>query len=199
MEYVVDFDDLTGENAHKLSVLCDLREKYPDFKATLFTIPNRISQQFIGEVKALGSWLALAPHGWEHTRGECLSWSVSEAVDKIKEAQDKGIDAPIFRAPAWLLAGATYEACARLNLQIASHRDFHLKSTGKTDDGVSWTNVPQYIYNLTTGRKQGVRACHGHITPVADNHILDMARDGRLSFPDKATFTWPWEASVLIT
>lgn len=198
MQYVCDFDDLTADNVHKLEVLLPLREKFPDFKVTLFTIPNRMTDAAIDKVKAMGDWLALAPHGWEHTRGECLSWNVAEAKDKIKAAQDMGIDAKIFRAPAWLINGPTYAACDDLGLHVAAHRDYFRSSAGKTEDGVEWNCVPQYIYNMPSGRKAGVRACHGHITPVADNHILDMATDGRLSFPDKATFIFPWEASVVV-
>ena len=197
MKYICDFDDLFDGNIHKLSVLEKIHERLPDFKATLFTIPNRTSPETIAFVKETYPYLTLAPHGWEHTKGECYSWTLTEGRDKMEQAKDKGIDAPVFRAPGWLIGGCCYQLAGEFGWTIASHRDMHLPSTRKRDD-FSWTDVPQYIYNSPTGKLKGYRAVHGHVTPVSGNHILDMEKDGRLFFLQGDEFFYPWEASVLI-
>lgn len=187
LKYVVDFDDLTDENVHKLGVLVAVREKWPTFKATIFAIPNRINAANIEQVKHDYPYLSLAPHGYEHTKGECIAWTKDEALDKIKKAIDKGIDGKSFRAPGWLIARPTYEACEELGLTVCAHRDMYI---GR--------DIAQYVYNMPNGRASKVRSTHGHITPVMDNHILDMAVDGRLTFPSKVEFIDPCDAAVVI-
>lgn len=178
--FCVEFDDLCDASARRLDLLKDLKEKHPGFQVTLFTIPCRTSAGTIARAKSLGNWVKLAPHGWRHTRGECLAWTDEEARKKIQLARDMGIDYPCFRAPAWLLDGDVYKACDDLRISVASHKMFRLKHTG----------VREYVYNMPRGK---FRAVHGHLTNCADNFIDDMLRDGRLSFPENAVFTTPNE------
>ena len=187
-QYAVDFDDLTDATVDTLDVLLDVKSQYPTFKVTLFTIPRRTSAFTIKQAKSLGDWVALAPHGWRHTRGECFAWTDDEAHAKILAAKDMGIDAPIFRAPGWCLDGHVYEACRALNYVVASHETFRIPNTG----------VPEYVYNLHLGKKRGIRSIHGHLTPVAGNFIRDMFKDGRLSFPVKSDFIFAHEAGVVV-
>ena len=181
--FCVDFDDLCDATADKLSILCKLKEKYEDFKVTLYVIPIRTSAKTIAEAKALGDWLQLAPHGWRHTRGECLSWTDEEAKEKIELARDMGIDAPIFRAPAWLIDYDTYLACNSLSYTIASHKMFRIPNT----------ETPEYIYNIASKIYRGV---HGHLTPVQNNQIDKMLDFGSLSFKSDAKFVWPQDVAV---
>lgn len=190
-QYVVDFDDLCDTVADRAyDQLCQVKEKYPDFTATLFTIPNRTSTATI-EKFAKQKWLALAPHGWHHTRGECLAWSLYEATEKLKMAKDKGVDAPAFRAPAWLINRSCYDAAMDLNLTVCDHVDNYLHVPG----------CRVYRYNDPIGRLSCAQPIHGHLTNTnaIDNYIGDMLDDGRLTFADKRAFMWPWEAAVELT
>lgn len=189
--FVVDFDDYCDETLGELRFLKRLKEQYNDFKVTLFTIPHpsRTSDATIAAAKSLGDWVALAPHGWWHTRGECLSWNVAEATEKIQAAAERGIDAPVFRAPAWLLDGDTYLACKELGYAVASHTVYRIPRTG----------IPEYVYNDVTLRAKGTRAVHGHLTPVAGNYIGDLDTGGSLTFGDRAkkrTFSFVHEATI---
>jgi hypothetical protein len=186
--FTVDLDDYCDNTLNDtVGPLRELKEEHPGLKVTLFTIPMRTSIGTIQAAKALGDWIQLAPHGWWHTRGECLAWTDEEAYDKITAAKEMGIDAPIFRAPAWLLDGDTYAACKKLDYVVASHRDLRQEYTGQ----------PEFIYNDPFGRTNGVRSVHGHVSPVSGNFIRDMIKDGRLSFPKKATFIHTHEAAVV--
>lgn len=168
-EVIVDFDDYCDATFHTLSLLEDLKLSNPTFKVTLFTIPMRCAPETIHAAKTLdqkygGNWLQLAPHGWRHTRGECLAWTSEEAEDKITRAANMGIDAPIFRAPAWLLNDETGEACAKMKYALYN-------------PGVM--GIKNYV--------------HGHLTNVLDNNIYDMLVSGRLSFTPDNIFQWPQE------
>jgi hypothetical protein len=187
--YCVDFDDLyDGVADRSLDILQGLKDRYPGFRATLFTIPNRTSEATIEKFKP-HTWLALAPHGWHHTRGECLTWAFPEAFDKLTRARDKGIDAPAFRAPAWFINRTTYEACRDLNLTICDHSDNYLH--------VPHTQV--YRYNDPAFRAPKVESVHGHLTQCAvDNFIGDMLADERLSFANESKFVYPWQAAKTV-
>ncbi len=189
--FAVDFDDYCDNSMEDtLPVLKRLREKYPNFTCTLFTIPMRTSPGTIAAAKSLGDWVSLAPHGYFHTKGECLAWTPEEAEDKIKIAAEMGIDSPTFRAPAWLLDIDVYRACKKLNYTVASHRNFRIPNTG------AW----EYVYNDPAKRAKGVRGVHGHCTPVSGNFIKDMEKDGRLGFgmPRKCEFENVFSAGVVV-
>lgn len=165
---VVDFDDLCDNTAHTLTVLEDLKVAYPNFKVTLFAIPARCSQATLQHVAQLnekyGKFIALAPHGWRHTRGECYAWTSEEAIAKIKAAAAMGIDAPLFKAPAWLLDGETYHACEELGYTV--YNPGHLGITNHV---------------------------HGHLSNTTGNYIKDMLADGRLAFKPDHIFQWAEE------
>lgn len=186
--YVVDFDDLCDTVADRsLYLLQQVKARHPNFKVTLFTIPDRTSPETVAKFKA-HDWIALAPHGWRHTRGECLAWAAYEAEAKLKAAQEKGIDAPAFRAPAWVISRPIYEVCRDLGITVCDHKDEYLSIPG--------TRV--YRYNDPAHRRPKIRPIHGHLTQCrVDNFIGDMAGDGRLHFADKCEFLYPWEANVI--
>ena len=162
----VDFDDMCDGVVDMLPHLSTVKSRYPLFNCTLFTIPLRTSQATIDIVSRLNDehgdkWIALAPHGWRHTRGECLAWTKNEAIDKIQRAAKMGIDEPVFKAPAWLCDGDIRDACTELGYGLYDH---------------------------PLSKLRGV--VHGHLTPVSGNWIGDMIADGRLQFATSATFTW---------
>lgn len=184
--YVVDFDDYCDAVVDELEVLKGLRERYPTFVCTLFTIPARTSPSTIQAARELGDWVKLAPHGYFHTRGECLGWSKDEAVRKIEAARSLGIGTmdgeKCFRAPAWLLDADVYDAADDLDVVIASHREFRIPSANRI------SSPREYVYNDASRRRKGTRAVHGHLTPVAGNYIRDMLEEGKLSFGKKHKF-----------
>jgi hypothetical protein len=191
-------DDLADSTVDSLQYIEAFKVARPAFKVTLFTIPARCSQATLDTARALdakygGGWLQLAPHGWYHTRGECLGWTQAEAVAKITAARDCGIDAPIFRAPAWLLDVDTYRACHELGYVVASHTDFRVPRSRRGDLG----DVKEYVYNDVRYRLKGTRSIHGHLSPVSGNDIKDMSKDGRLAVPDKHEFIHAQDAAVV--
>jgi predicted deacetylase len=158
---VIDFDDLCDNVTHEIDQLVRIHDEHAGVKVTLFTIPQRTSDVTIRKFKDLGDWVQLAPHGWRHTRGECLAWSDEEATAKIKAARDRGIDAPCFRAPGWLVDADVFAACKDLGYTMCTHETFRVPDTGALE----------YVYNLPTNRIKGV---HGHLTPVSGNHISEV-------------------------
>lgn len=185
--YCVDFDDMCSAVMYHLDILLAIKQRTPKFKATLFTIPKRITSAEVDELKQ-HSWLALAPHGWRHTKGECLAWTSDEAKDKLLMSAELGIDAPIFKAPAWLVDGETYEACRELNYAVASHHTFRVPHTG----------VPEYIYSIRNKHK--CRGIHAHLTKCAGlRTIKDLYLANELTFDDSIEFYFAHEVAQVVT
>lgn len=195
-QFVVEADDLCDNvltdpiyDPPLVEFLHTLKEETPALKMTFFTIPTRTSDATIKLFKEEFPWIALAPHGWCHSRGECLGWTSEEAAEKITLAKERGIDAPIFRAPGWLLDGETYEACRQLGYAVASHRTMRVPNT----------SVHEYVYNAHEGANpMRVKRVHGHVTPVSGNWLLDLKKMGRLTFKKDDEFVWPWEVATVI-
>lgn len=116
---VIDMDDFGC--AHKISDMCmsnDCRDKLdqfhyanPNFKATLFAIPNEMTRELAEWCKANSSWIELAVHGIGHTSNyECEKMTYEEFDKQIKQLQPmldtyfvKG-----FRAPGWQISDDIY-------------------------------------------------------------------------------------------
>lgn len=158
---IVDLDDL-----------CDAYDPWPlletlklhdaNFKVTLFTIPMRCSKHLLRKYEEHKSWIELAMHGWWHTTGETLSWTREEALDKMKQAADMGIDGRGFKAPKWIISPECYEAARELGWYVADHKKnrWRPKSEGERI----------YISELRLRDGKQVRL-HGHTRNVCGNGI----------------------------
>lgn len=182
--YCIDFDDYCDNTVYALKYVDEIRDKYVGCKITLFTIPQRTSDKSIALAKERGSDVQLAPHGWRHTRGECLSWNANEAQEKIEMAAARGIDAPVFRAPGWLLDEDVYEACIALGYTVASHNMYRIPNT----------EAREYIYNR---KSQGRVSLHGHLTDCGFNHIADMCKEETFTDLHNPVFRHPQELATL--
>ena len=97
-----------------------------------------------------------------------------------------GIDAKIFRAPAWLIDGDVYQACKDLDYVVASHLEYRLPNSG----------IKEYIYN--DPKVKGVVRVHGHLTNCnVNNFIVDMENNGALDFPKNGEFIYPQDIATV--
>ena len=86
-----------------------LKAKYPKFKITLFTIPNKTSREFLKLITPHGSWIELAIHGWDHDSNyECWSWDYEKAKALMNRLEtfhptDSIYYKKIFKAPGWTI------------------------------------------------------------------------------------------------
>lgn len=105
-----DFQDLWNRNG--LNLLFYWKAKYPKFKITLFTIPNRTSWGMLELLSPHQDWIELAMHGWDHESNfECYGWDYEKTmrlIDRV-ERMSKPFDPSfihfqkIFKAPGWTI------------------------------------------------------------------------------------------------
>lgn len=111
-----DFQDKYDRNG--LEMLFYWKAKYPKFKITLFTIPNKLSINMLHLIKAFmfsdfecdlmehDPWIQLAVHGWDHDSNyECWGWDY-EKTTALMGRVDFTFYKKIFKAPGWTITGA---------------------------------------------------------------------------------------------
>ena len=104
-----DFQDKYDRNG--LEMLFYWKAKYPKFKITLFTIPNKTSLEMLSLIIGQHwTWIELAIHGWDHDSNyECWSWDYEKAKALMERAlhivSPMGLRyyRPIFKAPGWTI------------------------------------------------------------------------------------------------
>lgn len=93
-----DFQDRYDRNG--LDMLFYWKTKYPNFKITLFTIPQKTSSWLLD--KLYSDWMEFAIHGWDHESvWECYDWDFEKTGILLDRAMAKGPYQRIFKAPGW--------------------------------------------------------------------------------------------------
>jgi len=100
---IVEADDFCDRyDRNGLNYLFWWKSKYPNFKITLFTIPDRTSPALL---KSLPDWIEIAVHGFNHESNfECYGWdrektaALMDRVGRLSPRYQK-----IFKAPGWTI------------------------------------------------------------------------------------------------
>lgn len=80
------------------------KAKYPNFKATLFTIPERTSTGMLELFYRNFDWIELAVHGWNHESNyECYGWDYERTMRLMERVEALGFYKKIFKAPGWCI------------------------------------------------------------------------------------------------
>ncbi|RLB83745.1 MAG: hypothetical protein DRH17_00905 [Deltaproteobacteria bacterium] len=122
--FVIDYDDFTIGSAFKN--LLRIKEHYPAFKVTAFTIPMNISVlknelpferlKEWAKIVSRHDWIEIAVHGYAHIPKECMvdRENAEKLIsDSEKVLTDLGFNwVKVFKAPHWLSSKEMYE-CLR--------------------------------------------------------------------------------------
>lgn len=189
MNISLDYDDLSPLS-HRFDLCEKLRERYPDFKVTFFTIPwdIRFSPSTSGTPitdekykdwceyvkKAVeDGWMQIGIHGLTHAPREFERLNYSETKKRVVVAQKmfENVGIPVtnlFKAPYWLLSKNGKQAIEDLGLKVVEdgYYNWNLKDKmllATLDEKIDLENMPD------------VRLiAHGHI---ADGDGTDNGMD----------------------
>jgi hypothetical protein len=110
-----DFQDKWDRNG--LNILFYWKAKYPKFKISLFTIPNKTSSEFRQLISRHSDWIELCVHGWDHDSNfECYGWDYETAKGYLHRTytmfgeQGSRSYKKIFKAPGWTITPTVYPA-----------------------------------------------------------------------------------------
>lgn len=130
MKVAVEYDDFSGVN-HSLDLLEKIKEHYPNFKVTLFTVPWEIRfsqsiqhsspitlEKFEKWCDVVGNtdWMEIALHGLTHAPMEFAELSYEAAVKRIvigmKMFENRKFKnfTKIFKAPQWAISPEAKQA-----------------------------------------------------------------------------------------
>lgn len=132
---IFDLDDWYPHyTRNALSELFWLKNRFPQMKVTLFTVPDhpdspwQETQDFIKFLLPFSSWIRLACHGWHHkTPTEAKNWTEEEAREVLtkwkrfwKQYHPRLVDLG-FKAPGWQISDATYKVLLEMGYWVADH------------------------------------------------------------------------------
>lgn len=102
---IVEADDFEDKyNRNGLEMLFYWKAKYPKFKISLFTIPNKTSQEMIGLISHHTDWIELLPHGWNHDSNyECWEWDYDKTKALTGKLDFEKDYKKFFKAPGWMI------------------------------------------------------------------------------------------------
>lgn len=113
-----DFQDKYDRNG--LDMLFYWKAKYPNFRITLFTIPNKTSQAFLQLITPHRDWIELAVHGWNHDSNfECWEWTEEKINAYLDRIEKTGAYIKMFKAPGWTITDKYSGYTANENLPIS--------------------------------------------------------------------------------
>jgi len=192
--FILDFDDFSPIRPG-FELLKKMKEHYPNFKCTLFTIPfslklmtkevevDKFKQwgKLVGEVQ---DWVEIAPHGFAHTKGE---WLITDKrkLDLMVRATERifkelGIKfVKIFKFPHWLGSKEAEEVLKEHGYTLAIDRN----------NPVVKTDIPTYVYNWSIDEPlpdYSIVRGHGHIWET--NNGLDTCFPNLLKIPTDVEF-----------
>lgn len=119
---ILDLDDCASDaESNALNWMVDLKMRFPDFRATLFTIIGRWKdKEMLKKMKEFLPWIDLAAHGFEHmTNDEVLIWDRKRWKEILKMYENMGIFEKIFKAPNWEMSPLGYEVLGEMGWAVA--------------------------------------------------------------------------------
>lgn len=185
----LSLDDFSVLN-NRLDLLWRLREHYPNFKVSLFTIPNDIKHkagnrdEALIRIKECLDWIQIIPHGLKHNSSEAKKWDYWTFKDKIMPAIKETFDKdglPFekgFKAPHWdwnkgvvraLDEEGWWGAISPKREDMVSTKRFYIHNYGLNED---------YL-----GARRDILKLQGHINDTSPDD-LENNFDNLLKLPD---------------
>lgn len=208
-----DFQDRYDRNG--LNFLFYWKTKYPKFKITLFTIPDRTSKELRELVSRHGDWIEIAVHGFNHESNfECYSWDYEKTkalmhrVYKMTGEYDGRFYNKIFKAPGWTItdkyngypAGehlpvskdpqGVYRALTEMNF-IIFDRHYNVPARPKDSQIVCVDCNPDIVHMHTWDMETGDKNGQNGFRQVEEEHGVPWDRDTEFKFVSEA-----WEEGL---
>lgn len=198
MKIALEFDDFSPRNT-SFGVLEDIKDHYPHFKVTMFTVPWEIRfgdqtpitepkfDPWVQAVKKSTEWLEIALHGLTHVPMEFAEIKLEDAHKRIvigrKMFENRGITlAPIFKAPHWAISQEGIKSANDLGFDVVN------------DHYYNWNLADECPFTKEQILKDdGIIIAHGHVQRVCGNGIEEVAHK-LLQLPPETEFIFLSEA-----
>lgn len=101
---IVESDDTEDHyERNGLNFLFYWKAKYPKFKISLYTIPNKTSREMMRLLEKHSDWIEIIVHGFNHSSNfECFDWNYEKTKELMEPLEKRGFK-KIFKAPGWTI------------------------------------------------------------------------------------------------
>jgi hypothetical protein len=125
MKIIVDYDDFFAERKNNsMDWLIELKDRYPNFVVTLFTIWGRWHNKKILYDLNQFDWIEFAAHGYYHyTNDEVVKWNKQRWFEAMNEFEEAKIFQKIFKAPNWMMSELGYQVLKELDWAVAIRKE----------------------------------------------------------------------------
>lgn len=180
---VFDVDDHCDE-WNCLPEILRLKERYPHFKCTLFTIPEKISRGLLEETAGHKEWIEICPHGIHHVPNEEMkSVNYGQLYTYLTTKIDLSIYTKGFRPPGWFVHTGCIKALNDAGYWCALHmRD--RANFGKMCREGYYSCGDRYPY------------WHAHSHRSCSNGIQDDIEELLTMWPKEQKFAWVSESII---
>lgn len=167
---IVESDDTEDRyDRNGLNFLFYWKAKYPKFKISLFTIPNRTSREMLELLQRNSDWIELLVHGHMHSSNfECFDWDYDKTKALMSPLEQKGYK-KIFKAPGWTITPDLCGYPAREDQLISKDKQGVYK--GLDDLGFI---VTDRHYNKSRRFENGKYICVDCQPDIVHMHTWDM-------------------------
>lgn len=180
MKICLEFDDFSPRNT-SFGVLEDIKDHYPNFKVTMFTVPweIRFGQQtpiteepytpWVNAVNKAADWLEIALHGLSHIPMEYAELGLEEAHKRTVIGEKLFINrkiklAKIFKAPHWAISKEAITAVNDLGYDVVH------------DHYYNWNLADECPFTKEQIKNDpGIIIAHGHVQNVCGNGLEEVA------------------------
>lgn len=165
-----------------------LKQQYPNFKCTLFTIPFKTSQELVEEARKR-DWVELAAHGFHHEPNEELkamsdvsfSWHFNNT--NIEDSMDLGKIVRGFRPPGWYITPEHVKVLNDFKMWVALHKRDERRLGPLCEHGYYVCGDRPYWHGHTSGEGQRAHSvCGNGIRECLSELLRKWPRDQRFSF-----------------
>jgi peptidoglycan/xylan/chitin deacetylase (PgdA/CDA1 family) len=175
-----DIDDFS-DRWNCLQELMRLRERYPRFKTTLFTIPYKTDEALTDTVKRF-PWIELAVHGFTHEpNDEMLHLRENEIAHSLAVIDGKTY-VKGFKSPGWYISASVVNACNEKGYWVAMR-----------EEDRPFAAQCKHGYYIA-GEKYDY--WHGHSHNVCNNGLRECLHDLLRLWPREQEFKFVSEAVV---
>ena len=162
-----------------LNFLFYWKAKYPRFKITLFTIPNKTSREMMELLQRHSDWIEIAAHGFTHSSNfENFDWDYQTTKELMEPLEKRGFK-KIYKSPGWTITPDLCGYPAREDQLISKDKQAVYKGLNDLDFIVSDRH-----YNKPRRLENGKYICvdcqdnliHGHTWDMPQGSVLNGYR-----------------------
>jgi hypothetical protein len=174
---IVESDDTEDHyERNGLNFLFYWKAKFPKFKISLFTIPNKTSREMISLLERHSDWIEILVHGFNHSSNfECFDWDIEKTKELMMSMEKRGFK-KIFKAPGWTITPDLCGYPARDDQLISKDKQGVYKGLDELDFVIADRH-----YNKERRLENGKYICIDCQPNIVHFHTWDMPRGSELN------------------